>query len=460
DADGDGVASSDDCNDADSSMPNNDEDCDGIIASIDCDDTSPISTSITEDNDCDGVLTADDCDDGDATSTIVSEDGDCDGVLTADDCDDSDPGTSNDMDCDGVLTANDCDDSNPQSTTIADDGDCDGVLTVDDCDDTNPDILSNDMDTDCNGFDGTCENIVLESTTPNDESMDVYILNPITFYFESSINDATLQDATLQVTDPSGSEVMGTTEILGRRIQFSPASPLSPVTNYSATVHIEDCDFVETISFATSELGEALDSGVSFNNRTYAFELQNGNAVEPPGIGEMFVGMFERQLLISLTDSAGLLDVSVGVTSFVNPTTDQDVCKPTQSVLGNDFSQSPLFTVTFPEPLVFTPAAVDFTMFNPTFSGIIAPNGQEIVGNLQFQSDFRLEGVFLSDLVGSENPDDICSLMLGFGVLCEPCNSDGEPYCVDYEIDNISGIPTADLEEITEADVVANTLCP
>ena len=55
DLDEDGVNSLQDCDDSDSTVPNNDADCDG-------------------------TLTVDDCDDNDADSTIVSEDSDCDGV--------------------------------------------------------------------------------------------------------------------------------------------------------------------------------------------------------------------------------------------------------------------------------------------------------------------------------------------------------------------------------------------
>jgi hypothetical protein len=44
-------------------------DCDGVLMSDDCDDGD--SSMPNDDMDCDGVLTSDDCDDGDALSTIV-----------------------------------------------------------------------------------------------------------------------------------------------------------------------------------------------------------------------------------------------------------------------------------------------------------------------------------------------------------------------------------------------------
>ncbi len=114
DADGDGVPSTDDCDDANASMPNNDADCDGILTADDCDDDDPTSTTIVTDADCDGILTADDCDD--ANASIPRDDADCDGILTADDCDDTDATSTTvtqDADCDSILTADDCDDNDP-----------------------------------------------------------------------------------------------------------------------------------------------------------------------------------------------------------------------------------------------------------------------------------------------------------------------------------------------------------
>ena len=63
--------------------------------------------------DQDGVATVDDCDDADSSSTTVVTDADCDGILAQQDCDDNDPTTVVDMDCDGILHEEDCDDNNP-----------------------------------------------------------------------------------------------------------------------------------------------------------------------------------------------------------------------------------------------------------------------------------------------------------------------------------------------------------
>jgi sulfatase modifying factor 1 len=65
------------------------------------------------DADSDGVAFDDDCDDTDATLGAVAEDADCDGSLTADDCDDTDASLNHDdVDIDGYSTCDgDCDDT-------------------------------------------------------------------------------------------------------------------------------------------------------------------------------------------------------------------------------------------------------------------------------------------------------------------------------------------------------------
>ena len=38
---------------------------------------------------------------------------------------------------------------------------------------------------------------------------------------------------------------------------------------------------------------------------------------------------------------------------------------------------------------------------------------------------------------GGDSADAACELMTTFGGLCEPCPSDGEPYCTELQIDQI-----------------------
>ncbi|MEL6188118.1 MAG: hypothetical protein AAFU79_26130, partial [Myxococcota bacterium] len=64
-----------------------DADDDGVAAADDCDDSNAMLGARSADMDCDGVPTAMDCDDADAMAGAMSADMDCDGVPTAMDCD-------------------------------------------------------------------------------------------------------------------------------------------------------------------------------------------------------------------------------------------------------------------------------------------------------------------------------------------------------------------------------------
>jgi hypothetical protein len=109
-------------NDTDNQIVDADED--GVAAADDCDDNDAASTTVATDADCDGILTADDCDDADAASTTVATDADCDAVLTDDDCDDTDETitttNTSDSDCDGVVNADDWAPNDPTETADSD----------------------------------------------------------------------------------------------------------------------------------------------------------------------------------------------------------------------------------------------------------------------------------------------------------------------------------------------------
>ena len=160
DADEDGVAASQDCDDDDPSVGSqaNDGDCDGIVSGLDCDDSDPALGSEASDGDCDGVVASWDCDDQDPAQASRENDADCDGVATEEDCDDADPRffappEAGDCDADGYLDdTEDCDPRDAESTHIGNDADCDGAVTEEDCNDADPELVSVAYDRDCDGY--------------------------------------------------------------------------------------------------------------------------------------------------------------------------------------------------------------------------------------------------------------------------------------------------------------------
>ena len=153
-----------------------DADGDGVLSSEDCDDTDPDSTIVAEDADCDGVPTAADCDDGDPGSTTVAEDADRDGLPTAEDCMTAtrrDRGRRG-WGRDGVVGDEDCDDGTT-STVVAEDADQDGVATAEDCDDGDPTVYPGAEEVMGDGLDNNCNDIIDGAI---DESVTTYSLPP------------------------------------------------------------------------------------------------------------------------------------------------------------------------------------------------------------------------------------------------------------------------------------------
>ena len=66
----------------------------------------------------------------------------------------------------------------------------------------------------------------------------------------------------------------------------------------------------------------------------------------------------------------------------------------------------------------------------------------------------------MGELLGTEDPGDICNLMTSFGVTCEACTSDGQDYCIGVLIDQLpaDGVSWS-LQEISSSDVSSNPDC-
>jgi hypothetical protein len=300
----------------------------------------------------------------------------------------------------------------------------------------------------------TCATTIKE-TNPGSGAADFYILDDIVVEFADE-EDAT---ATVTLLDASGAEVAGSTSVDGYDVTFSPDAALMPSSNY--TISISYCNDGGTpveIGFTTSGLGEALSGSVA--GKTYAVNIASGTFVKPAGVGDLIGGAFNNNILIGiLDDSNGELQVEGAIS--LEGSLEQDVCTETLVFPeAADFSDAPYFEI--PEgDLTLSIAGITATIYDLNISGMFAADGSyfgggELRGNL----DARDLVDVIAELVEVESADDICGLVAGFGVACEPC-ADGANYCLGVEVVDLVAdvVDGTTLVSVTSQDIADNPDC-
>lgn len=280
-----------------------------------------------------------------------------------------------------------------------------------------------------------CE-ITVDSTYPVSGSNNFYIQDSLVF--ELSDDDAT---ASLMLKDADGTDVAGTSSVDGDTITFAPSATLTPSTSYTAELtYCGDEDPVQ-VNFDTSSLGEALE--VDLVGKTYAVDLGSGNFVEPAGVGELIGGLLENNILIGITEVTDSVLKIRGAIS-VESSTDQDFCTETLEEFPDaDFSAAPYFEI--PEgDVTLSVAGFEATIHSLSVAGTFAADGSEFGGGeLSGELDAREILPLLGDAgLDAETPDDVCNLLLGFGVQCVPCSADTEPYCITLVVDRLVAAET------------------
>lgn len=165
----------------------------------------------------------------------------------------------------------------------------------------------------------------------------------------------------------------------------------------------------------------------TLEGNTWSLDLLNATWVEPAGIGSILTGFGTAMGVSVLTSSdlgSGDIDLRFGALTTV---LDQDPCIAT-SDLGGDWSN----------PW----AAAEGTL--PISSLTLDPGTLE----LRFEDGAIADGIILgsADVRGLESivgqdPDSMCELFSSFGVSCEGCPSDGQPYCFFVHVEDITGSP-------------------
>ena len=274
--------------------------------------------------------------------------------------------------------------------------------------------------------------VEIDSTYPVLNAADMYYLGNLVV--ELSDPDET---ASLTLIDDAGAEVAGTTSVDDDTLTFDPTDPLSPSASY--TLKVSYCAGEADVAFSTSSLGTPLGSGdEAVVGKTYALDISSGTFVEPAGVGDLIGGLLENKILIgvvSTENSEMQIRGAIGDGSSIN----QDFCSPTlEDFPAADFSTSPYFEIPKGD-VTLSVAGFTATIFGLSVSGTFADDASYFGGaTLQGALDAREILPLLGDAgLDAETPEDVCNLLLGFGVQCVPCDADDQPFCVNLVVERL-----------------------
>jgi len=317
----------------------------------------------------------------------------------------------------------------------------------------NGDDKDDDTDTDDTSDSGTPTCVGLASTDPT-----IPAAGDTAFFYRGQMTvkfqaDANAVGTTFSLSDGSADVTLSTVEWSadGKTAFFGPSTPLAPSTSYTLSVQT-DCAEAADIAFTTSALGAAVTAPADLEGMTYELDLASADIVKPPGVGGL-LGTLLGQLgdtailfeVKSVDTGAGTIDLFGGVGDKAQDgTISQDLCDPTFSLGGAtgdaaDFD-NPYFELNAPDGITIAAAGVEVTLDSVLLSGAFEADGSSIGGaRLAGQADARKLAPALGDLLSDiDDADSLCTLISSFGVACEPCEGDGQNYCLTIDAQNIT----------------------
>ena len=292
--------------------------------------------------------------------------------------------------------------------------------------------------------------VTIDSTYPVSDAADMYYRGTVAV--ELSDEDAT---ATLSLNDSGGAAVDGAATADGDWLYFAPSSSLAPSTGYTAVITYCGSEDPVEIPFTTSGLGAELSDGAeSLVGNTYAVDLSSGNFEEPPGVGDLIGSLLENNILIGITGVTDGLAIRGAISEAGNE--NQDYCTQSlESFPTADFSENPYFEINATEGIELSVSGMDIAIDSLLLSGTFADDGSYFGGaELAGELDARKLAPLLGELVDSTDPDEICGLLMGFGVSCGECSSDGEAYCINLKVTRLVANETG-----TEVGMVCGGEC-
>ena len=269
---------------------------------------------------------------------------------------------------------------------------------------------------------GPCETTIVE-TDPEAGASEWYIYDALTLTFSDPATDATIQ-----VLDGDGAEVplIITWESDDFRAKVMGDPSFEPSMAY--TLHVEICEDTVDVAFSTSAYGETLElEPAELVDNTYVIDFADVDFTEPEGVGAYLRTLLTNPLLVGVVaaDASSLTLQAVLGKQKNDGSYKQLSGAEVWSFDDADFTGQPFFSADI-GAIEFAYGDMDIPVDDFHLEGTFAADGSSFGGG-------KVSGILdtrpISEGLGFDE-DYLCVAVASFGVACEPCAGDGEPYCL------------------------------
>lgn len=287
-----------------------------------------------------------------------------------------------------------------------------------------------------------------QATFPEPGATDVYYRVPRI----EVVMAAADASAVVSVDGPDGA-VTGTQELDEDTVTFFPDVSLVPDTEYTVTL-ARDCGDI-SYTWSTDGTGNPIETDVV--GKVYSLGLDDGNWVEPPGIGSALATVAAGiEVLVSPTEASKNVSFRGGLGDTKG---NQDICVETFPLSGASFDD-PYFELEA-KVLPFAVTGVSVDIEDLFLSGAFAPDGSSLDGMV-------LEGTVdtrpLVPALGLEGKTGVCDLAYKLtvgSVTCQPCADGSGPFCLTLRVENLTALEVVggSLVERSPAEIAEDERC-
>ncbi|MEE2751287.1 MAG: Ig-like domain-containing protein [Myxococcota bacterium] len=285
----------------------------------------------------------------------------------------------------------------------------------------------------CNGKDAVEDTgtppcgVDIRETFPASDSANFYHRGLIEFHLNKADETA--------VASVDGVEGVSSLNERNDIVTFTPTAALAPSTSYTAALSY--CTGDATFNFTTSELGTDLAGEDALDGQVYTLDLTTGRVVIPEGVGAVLQEYLDFQIMLTPSEIAGDTITMLGALADEDDGSHQSWCDPSIPFPAGELDGS--YFQIGPQSTTIAVADYSVTIEGLLISGTFSPDGTWFGGGvLAGEVDTRPLVPLLFE--GEDDPNAICSFLVGFGVACKNCNGDAEvPYCLDIKAIDLVG---------------------